>query len=114
MTASVQQWRRLENTLLQSKTRMETEGPLVFVSTYNIHIERIKRIIRQNWRLLELDEDTKRIFNKSPIFAFRNNANVKNKLVKEEPTKHSETQTSQKRGFLILCSFECINGNMHN
>ena len=64
--------------LLLYKGKLEQErNQLLFISTYNKTLPRIKNALNKHWNLLQINEEPKGSFEQTPKFVYRRNKNIR-------------------------------------
>ena len=113
--------------------RSQTNSRIPFTLTYHPLNDRIKKIIYNNFRILQEDSHTKDIFEAPPLMAFRRDKNIKDTLVRTNlktndppgtfPCNHhlcqtykhinnSTTVTNGNRNFTIRSAFTCASSSV--
>ena len=123
----------LQEDALLPVDRSQTNSRIPFTLTYHPLNDRIKKIIYNNFRILQEDSHTKDIFEAPPLMAFRRDKNIKDTLVRTNlktndppgtfPCNHhlcqtckhinnSTTFTNGNRNFTIRSAFTCASSSV--
>ena len=93
------------NLLIKKKRRNTTQSRPYFVTQYSTAANKISRVIKDNWGIIESDPTLRRVFPEPPVISFKRAPTLRDKLV------HNFLPPSKKESWLkrpIGC-FKCMN-----
>ena len=85
----------------------ENNNRIPFTLTFHPHNHAVKSIVLKNYKLLQNDPDTGRIFSHPPLISFKRDINIGNFLVRTLTTVRSALQTSEQLGTFKCARARC-------
>ncbi|OCT85406.1 hypothetical protein XELAEV_18023573mg [Xenopus laevis] len=103
----------LQETLLKSKKSEKTRERIPFVTTFDTHSKRIRKVVRKYWQILMTDPSTSKVFKDYPLFAYKRGKNVNhylncNSVIKGDTVLHLTQGTK----IILKGYFTCMSKNV--